>query len=116
VSIEADAVYTDDASIYRDFPAGYAHEKVNHSRKEYVRGNVHTGTIDGYWGLLKRGVIGSFHRVSIKHLHRYLAEFQYKWNNREAQDMFTARDRTTIDSERPGVQALTGRETSDEPF
>jgi hypothetical protein len=41
------------------------HEIVNHSAKEYVRGQVHTGTIDGYWGLLKRGLIGSYHRVSI---------------------------------------------------
>jgi hypothetical protein len=41
-------------------------EIVNHSEKEYVRGEVHTGTIDGYWGLLKRGLIGTFHRVSIK--------------------------------------------------
>jgi hypothetical protein len=61
---------------------------VNHSAKEWVRGDVHTGTIDGYWGLLKRGVIGSFHQVSIKHLHRYLSEFQFRWNNREAQDIF----------------------------
>ena len=51
-------------------------------------GNVHTGTIDGYWGLLKRGIIGSFHQVSIKHLHRYLSEFQFRWNNRESQDIF----------------------------
>jgi hypothetical protein len=41
-----------------------------------VRGDVHTGTIRGYWGLLKGGVIGSFHQISVKHLHRYLAEFQ----------------------------------------
>jgi len=52
-------------------------------------GDVHTGTIDGYWGLLKRGIIGSYHQVSIKHLHRYLSEFQFRWNNREAQSMFT---------------------------
>ena len=47
-----------------------------------------TPTIDGYWGLLKRGIIGSFHQVSIKHLHRYLSEFQFRWNNREAESMF----------------------------
>ena len=46
-----------------------------------------TGTIDGYWGLLKRGIMGSFHQVSIKHLHRYLSEFQFRWNNRESQEM-----------------------------
>jgi len=53
-----------------------------------VRGDVHTGTIDGYWGLLKRGVTGSFHQISVKHLHRYLSEFQFKWNHRKAQDIF----------------------------
>jgi len=53
-----------------------------------VRGDVHTGTIDGYWGLLKRGIIGSYHQVSIKHLQRYLTEFQFKWNHRKAQDIF----------------------------
>lgn len=64
------------------------HEIVNHSAKEWVRGDVHTGTIDGYWGLLKRGIIGSYHQVSIKHLQRYLTEFQFKWNHRKAQDIF----------------------------
>lgn len=64
------------------------HEIVNHSAKEWVRGDVHTGTIDGYWGLLKRGIIGSYHQVSIKHLHRYLSEFQFKWNNRKNAEMF----------------------------
>jgi hypothetical protein len=49
---------------------------------------VHTGTIDGYWGLLKRGVIGTYHQISVKHLHRYLNEFQFKWNHRKAQDIF----------------------------
>lgn len=64
------------------------HEIVNHSEKEWVRGDVHTATIDGYWGLLKRGIIGSYHQVSIKHLGRYLAEFQFRWNNRKSQDIF----------------------------
>src|SRR5438876_6762554 len=64
------------------------HEIVNHSAKEWVRGDVHTCTIDGYWGLLKRGIIGSFHQISIKHLHRYLSEFQFKWNHRNAENIF----------------------------
>jgi hypothetical protein len=64
------------------------HETVNHAAHEWVRGDVHTGTIDGYWGLLKRGVIGTYHQISVKHLHRYLSEFQFKWNHRKAQDIF----------------------------
>jgi transposase-like protein len=89
IDITADAVYTDDSPIYNKMPGNVQkHESVNHSAKEWVRGDVHTGTIDGYWGLLKRGIIGSFHQVSIKHLHRYLSEFQFRWNNRESQQMF----------------------------
>jgi hypothetical protein len=44
--------------------------------------------LTGIWRLLKRGIIGSFHQVSIKHLHRFLSEFQFRWNSRDAQDMF----------------------------
>ena len=47
-------------------------------------GDVHTDTIDGYWGLLKRGVIGTYQQISVKHLNRYLGEFQFKWNHRKA--------------------------------
>ncbi len=89
ISIEADLVCTDDSSIYHQMPTNVKrHESVNHSAKEWVRGDVHTGTIDGYWGLLKRGIIGSYHQVSIKHLGRYLSEFQFKWNHREARNIF----------------------------
>jgi transposase-like protein len=91
ISVEASAVYTDESPLYKRMPENIQkHEIVNHSAKEYVRGEVHTGTIDGYWGLLKRGLIGSFHRVSIKHLHRYLSEFEFRWNNRETQEIFAA--------------------------
>jgi transposase-like protein len=91
VSINADGIYTDDGKFYGTAAGclkNHNHQRVNHIAKEWVRGDVHTGTIDGYWSLLKRGIIGSFHQVSIKHLHRYLSEFQFRWNNRESQDMF----------------------------
>src|SRR4051794_17893906 len=89
VAISADALYTDDSNLYDKLPANIQkHEIVNHSAKEWVRGDVHTGTIDGYWGLLKRGIIGSYHQISVKHLSRYLVEFQFKWNHRKAQDIF----------------------------
>ena len=88
VSINTDLVCTDDSPLYKRMPENVKrHESVNHSAKEWVRGDVHTGTIDGYWGLLKRAIIGSFHQVSIKHLHRYLAEAEYRWNHRE-DDLF----------------------------
>jgi DNA-directed RNA polymerase subunit RPC12/RpoP len=89
ISINADALYTDESVFYKRVPNNVQkHEIVNHSAKEWVRGPVHTGTIDGYWGLLKRGIIGSYHQISVKHLHRYLSEFQFKWNHRKAQDIF----------------------------
>lgn len=89
VSIDASLLCTDDSRLYDRVPENIKkHEIVNHSAKEWVRGDVHTATIDGYWGLLKRGVIGSFHQISVKHLHRYLSEFQFRWNNRESQDIF----------------------------
>lgn len=91
VSINAPAIYTDQSQFYNT-TAGciktHKHERVNHIQKEWVRGDVHTGTIDGYWGLLKRGIIGSYHQISVKHLHRYLSEFQFRWNHREAADIF----------------------------
>src|ERR1039457_5503353 len=89
ISVNADALYTDESALYKRVPGNIQkHGIVNHSAKEWVRGDVHTGTIDGYWGLLKRGIIGSFHQISIKHLHRYLSEFQFRWNNRETENMF----------------------------
>jgi hypothetical protein len=91
ISPEAELLATDDGKFYKRMPVnlrGVTHEIVNHSGKEWVRGNVHTGTIDGYWGLLKRGIIGSFHQISITHLHRYLSEFEFRWNHRDAEDMF----------------------------
>jgi transposase-like protein len=89
ISINTDLVCTDESNLYDKMPANVQkHESVNHSAKEWVRGDVHTCTIDGYWGLLKRGIIGSFHQISIKHLHRYLSEFQFRWNNRETEKIF----------------------------
>ena len=58
------------------------------TKDEWVRGNVHTQGIESFWSLFKRGVIGSFHQVSVKHLHRYLNEFSFRFNNREAEDIF----------------------------
>jgi len=60
------------------------HERVQHGMGEYVRGNVHTNTVEGVFSLLKRGINGSFHHVSKGHLHRYCAEFEFRWNTRSA--------------------------------
>lgn len=67
---------------------GRKHEIVAHTKEEWVRGNVHTQGVENFWSLFKRGVIGSFHSVSVKHLHRYLNEFSFRFNNRESRDIF----------------------------
>lgn len=72
-------IYTDDHRSYLGMQ-GFKHEMVNHSVKEYVRGQAHTNGIESFWTLLKRGYVGIFHHFSIKHLHRYLAEFETRWN------------------------------------
>jgi len=60
------------------------YERVNHSIGEYVRGDAHTNTIEGYFSILKRGIIGTYHHVSPQHLKRYLAEFDFRYNERAA--------------------------------
>jgi ISXO2-like transposase domain len=59
---------------------------VNHSAGEYARGEVHTNTIEGYFGLLKRGITGVYHHVGKQHLHRYLSEFDFRYNSRKVKD------------------------------
>ncbi len=78
---------TDESRSYKTLGTIYEHKTVQHIALEYVRGNVHTNTIEGYWSLLKRGLIGSFHQVSVKHLDRYLSEFEYRYNNRKETDL-----------------------------
>jgi len=72
-------LYTDDFRSYKGLK-GYHHKSVKHSIGEYVRGPVHTNGIESFWSLLKRGYIGVFHHFTRKHLHRYLAEFEVRWN------------------------------------
>ena len=82
-------IYTDEGGAYRRLADGpREHAIVIHSRKEYVRGDVHSNTIENFWSLFKRGLIGSYHKVSVKHLSRYLAEFTYRFNNREEENLF----------------------------
>lgn len=63
---------------------GYKHERIRHGMFEYVRGNVHTNTLDGFWSQLKRSINGTHHHVSRKHLPKYAAEFSFRYNRREA--------------------------------
>jgi len=64
------------------------HATVNHFQKEYVQGIVHTNTLESVWSLFKRSVIGSYHQISIKHIDRYLDEFEFRFNNRNNPYLF----------------------------
>jgi transposase-like protein len=66
------------------------HHSVNHSIGEYVRGDIHTNTIEGYFSIMKRGITGVYHHVSAKHLKRYLAEYDFRYNERAALDVTDA--------------------------
>jgi hypothetical protein len=89
VSDACERIMTDDAHGYTGIAnANTTHETVNHSAKEYVRGDVHTNSIEGAFGLFKRSLVGSFHQVSHKHLDRYLDEFEFKYNNRKNAHLF----------------------------
>ena len=86
---EGAQVMTDDYSAYNDLKLKYDHQTVNHSIKEYVRGNVSTNSIENFWSLFQRGIIGIYHHASVKHLDKYLDEFEFRFNSRK----FTERDR-----------------------
>jgi transposase-like protein len=70
--------------IGKHFEGG--HHTVKHTAKEYARGEVTTNTVEGFFALLKRGMYGTFHSVSKRHLHRYVAEFEFRWNARRLDD------------------------------
>ena len=75
-------IYTDGSSAYRHAHEDYTHQAVRHSVGEYVRGQAHTNGIESFWSLLKRAHMGTFHKLSPKHLHRYVTEFAGRKNVR----------------------------------
>jgi hypothetical protein len=79
------ALHTDESKLYRKVGREFAaHETVNHAKKEYARGDVTTNTVEGYFSIFKRGMRGVYQHCDEKHLHRYLAEFDFRYNHREA--------------------------------
>jgi transposase-like protein len=88
-----DLISTDEHSGYRMLGFGgkefaLPHQVIRHSAGEYVRGVVHTNTVEGFWSLLKRGIVGTYHSVSKKYLPLYLNEFSFRFNHREDEDIF----------------------------
>jgi hypothetical protein len=84
---------TDEAGAYKVVAedACMRHDTVAHTKDEYVRGDVHTNTVEGFFSLLKRGVNGTLHHVSKEHLHRYCDEFAFRYENRRVSDGQRAR-------------------------
>ncbi len=76
---------TDESNVYKGIGSHYtAHDVVNHGRGEYVRGDRHTNTVEGYFSIFKRGMRGIYQHCQEKHLHRYLAEFDFRYSHRAA--------------------------------
>jgi transposase-like protein len=79
---------TDEHPGYGHLGDTYNHGRVKHSAKQYVVGAIHTNTIEGFWSLFKRSIVGSYHKVSAKYLPLYIAEAQFRYNNRKNADIF----------------------------
>ena len=84
-------IYSDTFPSYNKISTLYNHDSVNHNKKQYVKGKVHTNGIEGFWSTFKRGHYGTYHYMSREHLQRYIDEFTYRFNNKAVSmtDMFT---------------------------
>ncbi len=83
---ETAKLYTDEYTSYKRLKRVYDHQVVKHSQYQYVQGRVHTNTIEGFWSLLKRGIIGIYHFTSKKHLQLYVDEFVFRYNSRTSSE------------------------------
>jgi hypothetical protein len=90
VSNKVSLLATDAWDGYRRLNKNYPHQSVDHHLGQYVVGAVHTNTIEGFWSIFKRGVVGTFHKVSAKYMPLYVAEFQFRYNNRMNPAIFDA--------------------------
>ncbi len=90
ISGDVDVIVTDELPAYRKAVGDLKHETVNHTRKEYVRPgtDIHTNTVESAFSLLKRGIIGSWHKISAKHLPAYLDEMTFRFNRRKNANLF----------------------------
>lgn len=105
---DTEAIYTDEWPAYQGVADGDTmHETVNHRLKEWVRGEVHTNSIENVWSLLDRSIMGAYHHVSAKHLDRYLDELGFRFNNRENPYLFRDTMRVLVQSENMPYAQLT---------
>ena len=90
-------VYTDEHSGYRNLGMRYAHDAIRHGRGEYVRGSAHTNGIESVWAVLKRGHYGVYHSWSTKHMHRYVNECEFRFNEGSSRNPIMDRIHATLD-------------------
>ena len=81
-------ILTDEHNSYKSLGKHFAggHHAVNHSEREYVRGDIHSNTVESFFAIVKRGLNGIYHNVSKEHLHRYMSEYEFRYNHRELED------------------------------
>jgi transposase len=79
-------VYTDTSYLYNHLKNKYSHDSVNHTFREWAKGNCHINTIESFWNLVKRTIKGTHIHVSDRHLQKYLDEIEFRWVNRDKQD------------------------------
>ena len=108
VTDEALAIYTDEFPSYHGIGdrIGVPHDTVQHSADEWVMGDVHTNSVEGVWSLFKRSIMGAFHKISIKHLDRYLEELEWRFNNRDNPHIFRDTLARIMDTESLTYRAL----------
>jgi transposase-like protein len=105
---QTEAIYTDDWVGYHGIgDEDTRHETVNHSLDEYVRGDVHTNSVEGVWSLLERSIIGSYHHVSVKHLPAYVEELEWRFSQRDNPFLFRDTMKKLLKAEALPYQELT---------
>jgi len=110
IAKDTEAIYTDEWPAYNGIASGNTkHKTVTHSKDNWVDGDVHTNSVENIWSLLKRSVVGSYHKVSIKHLDAYLDELEWRFNNRENPYLFRDTLLKLIKSNNLPYEKLTAR-------
>jgi len=113
VSQRVTLVATDEHAGYRHLGTGYNHGVVRHSQGEYVVGAIHTNTIESFWSLLKRGIVGSYHKVSKEHLPAYVSEFEFRFNNRKNPHLFRDTLKRLLSTEPLPFEKLTAKKRTE---
>ena len=111
ISQDVDVICTDDLAAYEKAVGGLNHKTVNHSEGVYVNGEIHTNTVESAFSLLKRGIVGTWHKISAKHLPAYLDEMTFRFNRRNRSDLFVDTLRYMVTADPLTFQNLTAGAT-----